>query len=62
MSIISPPGAPPASTNAIGAAARSQGSVGRALSRAVVILIGIAVGCFIGIFIGLLTGWIGIPC
>jgi hypothetical protein len=60
MSIISPPGAPPASRNADGDTARSQWSFGRFLSRAIVILIGIAVGCLIGVFIGLLTGWIEI--
>jgi uncharacterized membrane protein YcjF (UPF0283 family) len=60
MSIISPPGAPPASRNAVSAAARSRWSFGRVLSRAIVILIGIAVGCVIGVFIGLLTGLIEI--
>ena len=60
MSLISPPRAPRASSNAIGAVARSQWSVGRLLSRAIVIVIGIALGCLIGVFIGLLTGWIEI--
>lgn len=60
MSIISPPGAPPASSNALGAAARPQRSFGSLLSRAIVILSGIAVGCLLGAFIGVLRGWIEI--
>ena len=60
MSIISPPGATPASRNAIGDAVRSQRSFGRLLSRAIMVLIGIAAGSLIAVFIGLLTGWIEI--
>lgn len=60
MSIISPPGAPPASSNGIEVGARSQWSFGGLLSRAIVVLVGIAAGCLIGVFIGLLTGWIEI--
>jgi hypothetical protein len=59
MSIISPPDAPPASGNAVGAS-RSQWSFARLFSRAIVILIGIAVGWVIAVFIGLATGWIEI--
>jgi hypothetical protein len=60
MSIISSHEAPPASGNAIGAAARSRWSFGTFLARALVILIGIAVGWLIAVFIGLATGWIEI--
>ncbi|HSZ59276.1 MAG TPA: hypothetical protein VK797_26780 [Tepidisphaeraceae bacterium] len=60
MSITSPPGVPPASTNVLDYAARSRWPLGGLLSRVIVILIGIVVGCLIGVFIGLLTGWIEI--
>ena len=62
MSIISTPDAQPASRNGIDYAARPQWSVGRVLSRAIVVLIGVVVGFFIAIFIGLATGWIDIGC
>ena len=62
MSVLLPPGAPPASGNAIGAPAGSEWTSGALLSRAVIILIGIAVGCVFGFVIGLFTGWIEIVC
>jgi len=62
MSVHLPPETPPALSYATGAAARSQWSFGKVLSRTIVVAIGIAVGFFIAIFIGLVTGWIEIRC